>query len=54
METYWVAGVNSHSQYGRWAFAEFTDVYERQTDFGEKVEAEFNKMIGGIVKDEGH
>jgi len=32
-------------QSGRWAFAEFTDVYEMQTDFKEKVEAEFNKMI---------
>jgi len=45
METYWVPGVNNHGHYGRWAFAEFTDVYEMQSDFEAKVEAEFCKMI---------
>ena len=49
METYWVPGVNSHGQYGRWAFAEFTDVYEIQSDFETKVEAEFNKMIDSVT-----
>jgi type III restriction enzyme len=28
METYWVPGVNHLGKFGRWAFAEFTDVYE--------------------------
>ncbi len=28
MDTYWVPGVNNSGKYGRWAFAEFTDVYE--------------------------
>ena len=45
METYWVPGVNNLKQYGRWAFAEFTEVYQIETDFAKKVEAEFNKMI---------
>ena len=27
METYWVPGVNHLGKYGRWAFAEFTEVY---------------------------
>ncbi len=49
MEVYWVPGVNSHAQYGRWAFAEFTDVYEMQIDFAEKIEAEFNKMIESVA-----
>ncbi|HFD86951.1 MAG TPA: restriction endonuclease [Gammaproteobacteria bacterium] len=49
MEVYWVPGVNNHGQYGRWAFAEFTDVYEMQTDFKEKVESEFNKMIDSVI-----
>jgi type III restriction enzyme len=31
--------------YGRWAFAEFTEVYQIAADFEAKVEAEFNKMI---------
>ena len=46
MEIYWVPGVNNLKQYGRWAFVEFTSVWEMQDDFAKKVEAEFNKMIG--------
>jgi type III restriction enzyme len=53
METYWVPGVNNLRTYGRWAFAEFTEVYQIETDFKAKVEAEFNKMINEIVKSEG-
>ncbi|MDV6317833.1 BPTD_3080 family restriction endonuclease [Chromohalobacter sp. HP20-39] len=45
MDTYWVPGVNNLGSYGRWAFAEFTDVFQMQDDFAKKVEAEFNKMI---------
>jgi hypothetical protein len=45
MDTYWVPGVNNLGAYGRWAFAEFTDVFQIQDDFAKKVEAEFNKMI---------
>ena len=48
METYWVPGVNNHGKYGRWAFAEFTDVYLIESDFKAKVETEFNKMIDSI------
>jgi len=33
MDTYWVPGVNSLGTFGRWAFAEFTDVYEFQSEF---------------------
>jgi type III restriction enzyme len=28
MDTYWVPGVNNLGTYGRWAFAEFTEVYQ--------------------------
>ena len=45
MDTYWVPGVNNHGRYGRWVFAEFTDVYEMQSDFEVKVEAAFNQMM---------
>lgn len=37
ISTYWVPGVNNLKTYGRWAFAEFTAVFE--------IEAEFNKLI---------
>ena len=52
METYWVPGVNRHGSYGRWAFSEFTDVYEIESDFEAKVEAEFNKMIDAHITHE--
>jgi type III restriction enzyme len=45
MKTYWVPGVNNNGKFGRWAFAEFTDVWGMEADFAAKVEAEFNKMI---------
>lgn len=45
MEAYWVPGVNRLGSHGRWAFAEFGDVYEMQEDFAQKVQEEFDKMI---------
>ncbi|MCC6346177.1 MAG: DEAD/DEAH box helicase family protein [Nitrospirales bacterium] len=50
METYWVPGVNNLGGYGRWAFAELTDVYRIESDFGARVEVELDK---GRVKSEG-
>ena len=41
METYWVPGVNALGTFGRWVFAEFTDVYE--------IEAGFSKLIEGFL-----
>jgi type III restriction enzyme len=38
METYWVPGVNNLGSYGRWAFAEFTAVYEIEEGFDELIE----------------
>jgi type III restriction enzyme len=45
MDTYWIPGVNHLKTFGRWAFAEFTEVYQIEMDFKAKVEAEFTKMI---------
>jgi len=39
MDTYWIPGVNNLGSYGRWAFVEFTDVYEIEDNF-EKIIAE--------------
>ena len=49
MDTYWVPGVNHLGTYGRWAFAEFTEVYQIEADFKAKVEGEFNKMIESVT-----
>ncbi len=46
MDTYWIPGVNRDGRYGRWAFAEFTDGWQIQADFAERVEGAFEKMIG--------
>lgn len=51
MDTYWVPGVNHLGTYGRWAFAEFTDVYEIESDFKAKVEGKFEKMINAVSQD---
>ena len=40
MDTYWVPGVNNHGDYGRWAFAEFTDVYG--------MDGAFNRLVEGF------
>ena len=45
MDTYWIPGVNHLKTYGRWAFAEFTEVYQIESDFKARVEKEFDQMI---------
>ncbi|HHX25706.1 MAG TPA: DEAD/DEAH box helicase family protein [Firmicutes bacterium] len=49
METYWIPGVNNLGLYGRWAFAEFTEVYRIEADFEAKVEAQFDEMIASVT-----
>lgn len=41
MRTYWVPGVNNLGSFGRWAFAEFTRVFE--------IEAELNDLVDLLV-----
>jgi type III restriction enzyme len=38
MRTLWVPGVNNLGNYGRWAFAEFTDVFAIADEFGSLIE----------------
>ncbi len=49
MDAYWIPGVNNLKTAGRWAFAEFTDVWEMQTDFEAKIESKFNEMIAAAA-----
>jgi type III restriction enzyme len=44
MRACWVPGVNNLGKFGRWAFAEFTDVYE--------IDAEFKKLVDGLLAKE--
>jgi type III restriction enzyme len=43
MNAYWVPGVNNLGKFGRWAFVEFTAVFE--------MEAEFKKLIESLCAD---
>jgi type III restriction enzyme len=51
METYWIPGVNNLGKYGKWAFAEFTEVYQIEPDFDAKITSEFNSMIEKTIKE---
>lgn len=48
METYWVPGVNNLGSYGRWAFAEFRDVYEIESDFEAAIAKNFHELLVSI------
>jgi type III restriction enzyme len=41
MRTLWVPGVNNLGTFGRWAFREFTDVFE--------IEATFDRLIRNMA-----
>ena len=49
MDTYWIPGVNAEQRFGRWAFAEFTEVYQMEADFAAKIESEFARMIDAAL-----
>ena len=49
MDTYWAPGVNHLGSHGRWAFAEFTDLYVIEADFKAEVEGRFDKMIASTT-----
>jgi len=48
MESYWIPGVNNSKQFGRWAFAEFTEVFGMDADFAARVESEFRKIVDSV------
>ena len=50
METYWVPGVNHSGAYGRWAFAEFTDVYTIGNDFATAVGAGAHEQVDELME----
>lgn len=50
MDVYWVPGVNNSGQFGRWAFAEFTEIYAMEADFAAKIEAAFTAIIDAQIE----
>ena len=49
MDSYSVPGVNHLGAYGRWAFAEFTEVYQIEADFEARVESQFDELIAAAA-----
>jgi type III restriction enzyme len=52
IQTYWIPGVNNLKTYGRWAFAEFREVYQIESDFAAKVKSTFDNMIESATTQE--
>ena len=52
MDVYWIPGVNNLKTHGRWAFAEFGDIYTLEPDLTAKVRSEFDKILGGYPKED--
>lgn len=52
MNAYWIPGVNNNGTYGRWAFAEFKEIFEMEADFAAKVEEQFKSMVDRAGQDE--
>lgn len=45
MESYWIPGVNHDGRFGRWAFAEFTDVFEMEPGFEKTLAGLFDQLM---------
>ena len=50
MRTYWVPGVNNLKSYGRWAFAEFGDVFEMESNLEQVIEKQFDEMLNSVFE----
>ena len=50
MQTYWIPGVNNLGTFGRWAFAEFTEVFQIEADFEQQVAGRFDQMVDTAIR----
>lgn len=51
MRQYWIPAVNNHGAFGRWAVAEFTDVYAMEADFIATLAAAVDSLLTPVVGD---
>ena len=49
IRTQWLVGVNNLGSFGRWDFAELSDVYALESDLTEKINAEFEEIVDNQV-----
>jgi type III restriction enzyme len=45
MENYWIPGVNNLKTYGRWAFAEFSDIWSIGSDLQRVIQDKFEQIL---------
>ncbi len=50
MEAYWVPGVNNTGKFGRWAFAEFREIFAMESEFATLVDKEVRKILDSTIK----
>ena len=53
MDTRWIPGVNNLKTFGRWAFAEFTDVYTMEDELDEKLTEGISDAIAAALETPG-
>ena len=49
--TQWLAGVNNLGSFGRWEFAELSDIYAMETDLAAKINTQFRDVIDNLTSD---
>jgi type III restriction enzyme len=52
MHQQWIKGVNNLGAFGRWAFVEFTDVFEMQADFSKLIDAAVKSSETALAKED--
>ena len=53
MRTQWLVGVNNLGSFGRWDFAELSDIYAMESDLTEKIKSGFGEIIDNQVRKGG-
>jgi type III restriction enzyme len=49
MDTYWIPAVNHLGTFGRWAFAEFREVYDLAPDLEATIRKQYERMMDGVA-----
>ena len=53
MRTQWLVGVNNLGSFGRWDFAELSDIYAMESDLTDKIKSRFGEIIDNQVRKGG-
>ena len=53
MRTQWLVGVNNLGTFGRWDFAELSDIYAMESDLTKKIKAKFGEIVDEQMRKNG-